>query len=143
VRTDYHVYRRLIIILTAADTCTMTLTPSDILEIQSAIDRYEKKFPRRPSPSVAEALAWRQGKREARDPGSSGIDTESSRQECNQIAGTGGKIRLRVWYVRKHRPGLPLWVKGALLLCWCGMVAVLTTTCFLFGAFVGGFKWVP
>jgi hypothetical protein len=121
----------------------MTLTPSDILEIQSAIDGYEKKFPHRPSPSVAEALAWRQGKREARDPGLSGIDTESSRQECNRPVGTRAKIRLRVWYIRKHRAGLPLWVKGVLLLCRWGMVAVLTASCFLFGAFVGGFKWAP
>ena len=40
----------------------MTLTPSDMFEIQSAIDRYEKAFPRKPSPSPAEALAWRAGK---------------------------------------------------------------------------------
>jgi hypothetical protein len=43
----------------------MTLTPTDILKIQTAIDRYEKKFPRKPSPSVAEALAWQAGKRGA------------------------------------------------------------------------------
>jgi hypothetical protein len=125
----------------------MTLTPSDILEIQSAIDGYEKRFPRKPSPSVAEALAWRQGKRVASqnntDPGSSGIDTESSQQESNRLVRTRATIRLRVRHIRKHRAGLPLWVKGVLLLCWWGLVAVLTATCFFFGAFVGGFKWVP
>jgi hypothetical protein len=41
----------------------MTLTPSDMFEIQSAMDRYEKAFPRKPSPSPAEALAWQAGKR--------------------------------------------------------------------------------
>lgn len=41
----------------------MTLTPADMLNIQSAIDRYEKKFPRKPSPSAKDALAWEAGKR--------------------------------------------------------------------------------
>jgi hypothetical protein len=39
----------------------MTLTPSDMLAIQSAIDAYENRFPNRPSPSAEEALAWRAG----------------------------------------------------------------------------------
>jgi hypothetical protein len=128
----------------------MTLTPSDILEIQSAIDGYEKRFPRKPSPSVAEALAWRLGTREAgkraashNDPGSSGGDAESSQQKCNPTLGIRGTIRLRVRHTRKHSTGLPLWVKRALQLCWWGLAAVLTAICFLFGAFVGGFKWVP
>jgi hypothetical protein len=38
------------------------LTPNDILQIQSALDRYEKAFPRRPSPSPAQALKWAAGK---------------------------------------------------------------------------------
>jgi hypothetical protein len=38
------------------------MTPLDILEIQSAIDRYEKKFPRKPSPTPAVALAWKASK---------------------------------------------------------------------------------
>ena len=41
----------------------MSLTTTDILKIQSAIDSYKKKYPRRPSPSAAEALAWQAGKR--------------------------------------------------------------------------------
>ena len=36
----------------------MTLTPWDMFVIQTAIDRYEKAFPDKPSPSVAEALEW-------------------------------------------------------------------------------------
>ena len=40
----------------------MPMTPRGILEIQSAIDLYEKKFPRKPSPTPAEALAWKAGK---------------------------------------------------------------------------------
>src|SRR5271169_6173508 len=42
----------------------MTLKPTDMLEIQTAIDEYERKFPRRPAPSAEVALAWRLGKRE-------------------------------------------------------------------------------
>src|ERR1700753_1945261 len=44
--------------------CAMTLKPTDMLEIQSAIDEYERKFPRRPAPSAGGALAWRLGKKE-------------------------------------------------------------------------------
>ena len=40
----------------------MTLTPTDILKIQSAIERYEKRFPHKPSPSAEDALAWQAGK---------------------------------------------------------------------------------
>ena len=43
----------------------MTLRPTDMLEIQSAIDEYERKFPGRAAPSAEVALAWRLGKREA------------------------------------------------------------------------------
>lgn len=44
----------------------MTLTPWDMFVIQTAIDRFEKAFPDKPSPSVAEALEWNahQSKRE-------------------------------------------------------------------------------
>lgn len=38
--------------------CSMTLTPWDMFVIQTAIDRYEKAFPDKPSPSLAEALEW-------------------------------------------------------------------------------------
>jgi hypothetical protein len=48
----------------------MPMTPRDILEIQSAIDCYEKKFPLRPSPTPAEALAWKASKRFNSDKGS-------------------------------------------------------------------------
>jgi hypothetical protein len=45
----------------------MTLTPWDMFVIQTAIDRYEKAFPNKPSPSLAEALEWNatQGKHES------------------------------------------------------------------------------
>jgi hypothetical protein len=41
----------------------MTLNSADILKIQTAIDRYEKRFPREPSPSADDALALQAGKR--------------------------------------------------------------------------------
>ncbi len=45
----------------------MTLTPWDMFVIQTAIDRYEKAFPDKPSPSLAEALEWntKQSRRES------------------------------------------------------------------------------
>jgi hypothetical protein len=48
--------------------CSMTLTPWDMFVIQTAIDRYEKAFPGKPSPSLAEVLEWnaKQGRRESR-----------------------------------------------------------------------------
>jgi hypothetical protein len=36
----------------------MTLIPTDMLAIQTATNAYEKKFPRRRSPSAEQALAW-------------------------------------------------------------------------------------
>ena len=41
----------------------MTLNSTDILKIQSAIDRYEKRFPRKASPSAGDAMAWQASKR--------------------------------------------------------------------------------
>jgi hypothetical protein len=41
----------------------MSFTQTDVFAIQGAIDAYEKRFPRRPSPSAAEALAWQAGGR--------------------------------------------------------------------------------
>jgi hypothetical protein len=41
----------------------LMLTPQDMFEIQSALERYEKAFPRKPSPTPATALAWAAGKR--------------------------------------------------------------------------------
>jgi hypothetical protein len=58
----------------------MTLNSTDILNIQSAIDRYEKRFPRKPSPSADDALAWQAGKRKSL-PRSNGLDrSELSRR---------------------------------------------------------------
>ena len=37
------------------------LTPADMINIQSAIDGYEKRFPNKPSPSAKEALEWQAG----------------------------------------------------------------------------------
>jgi hypothetical protein len=53
--------------------CSMTLTPWDMFVIQTAIDRYEKAFPDKPSPSLAEALEWN-AKR-------SGQDSRSNRRQ--------------------------------------------------------------
>jgi hypothetical protein len=97
----------------------MTLKPTDMLEIQSAIDAYERKFPRRPEPSATAALKWRVGKREwakrlARNP---------------ELA-----------FDEKQKPEPVPWVRKALLVGWWGVFALVVASVFFIGALVGGFK---
>jgi hypothetical protein len=137
----------------------MTLKPTDMLEIQTAIDEYERKFPRRPAPSAEVALAWRLGKKEwarrqaaenATQPGapnlaSSGKDTPDSvfaEQECNRLVWAWEQLRLR-WLTSAGDAPEPFaspWVQKVLLVGWWGMVAVMVASVFVFGAIVGGFK---
>jgi hypothetical protein len=136
----------------------MTLRPTDMLEIQSAIDQYERKFPRRPPPSAEVALAWRLGKREAakraarqRDAGLGPVgertNAELEQQECSRLMWTWEQLRLQWhrWTVPKDDAPpsvlrlLP-WVKGALMVGGCSVLAVVVASVFFFGAIVGGFK---
>jgi hypothetical protein len=144
----------------------MTLKPTDMLEIQSAIDQYERKFPRRPAPSAEVALAWRLGKKEwARrqaaqqeaaqedaQPSVHGVgsrveetpDSVFAEQECNRLAWAWDQLRLRwlTWSPADDAPksfGSPL-IKNALMVGWWGAVAVMVASVFFFGAIVGGFK---
>ena len=139
----------------------MTLKPSDMMEIQSAIDEYEKKYPRRPAPSAELALAWRLGRREAArriryekqaasapghpsEPGSRIVQ-----QECSRWVWAWEQVKLQ-WHMWRgtgpdvHQdsdaPGLPAWVQGALRLGWWGMVVAVSVTVFVFGALIGGLK---
>jgi len=137
----------------------MTLKPTDMLEIQSAIDEYERKFPRRPAPSAEAALAWRLGKKEwARrqaaenapqpdtpDLASSGeetVDSVFAEQECNRLAWAWEQLRLRWLTSAEDAPEgfASPWVQKVLLVGWWGMVAVMVASVFVFGAIVGGFK---
>jgi hypothetical protein len=137
----------------------MTLKPTDMLEIQSAIDEYERKFPRRPAPSAEVALAWRLGKKEwARrqaaenapqpntpDLPSSGEETPDSvfaEQECNRLVWAWDQLRLRWLTSAEDAPEsfASPWVQKVLLVGWWGMVAVMVASVFVFGAIVGGFK---
>ena len=138
----------------------MTLKPTDMLEIQSAIDEYERKFPGRPAPSAEVALAWRLGKREAaRILGSREeeklatpkaeefAEPEFAQQECSRLAWAWERITLQwqIWTAPKDDDseldaGLLPWVKGVLLVGWWGVVAVAVASVFFFGAFVGGLK---
>ena len=138
----------------------MTLKPTDMLEIQSAIDEYERKFPGRPAPSAEVALAWRLGKREAaRILGSREeeklatpkaeefAEPEFAQQECSRLAWAWERITLQwqIWTAPKDDDseldsGLLPWVKGVLLVGWWGVVAVAVASIFFFGAFVGGLK---
>jgi hypothetical protein len=61
----------------------MTLTPWDMFVIQTAIDRYEKAFPDKPSPSVAEALEWNAN--------------QSNRESRSKIRGPGTDRRQSLW----------------------------------------------
>jgi hypothetical protein len=140
----------------------MTLRPSDMLEIQSAIDQYERKFPRRPEPSAEVALAWKLGKREAARLTAGARDTEPespvaekhrpefAQQECNRLVWAWEQLRLQWNFSYWPRFGTSPsaagststqpWVKGALRLGWWGMVALVTASVFFFGAIVGGLK---
>ena len=138
----------------------MTLKPTDMLEIQSAIDAYERKFPRRPPPSAEVALAWRLGKREwakrqaaqrAVQQGDSDrprgseekADSVFTRQECNRLLWAWEQFRLR-WLTGSSSEDAPAellpWVRNVLLVGWWGVVAVAVASVFFFGAIVGGFK---
>ena len=128
----------------------MTLRPTDMLRIQSAIDEYEKKFPRRPAPTAEEALAWRLGKREAAKfmsrTNDSGPTPPPSQQRPAAELQEPRRIRLGWFIVRMPRLNPALsddmapTVKGALRFGWWGILAVGTASIFLLGAFVGGFK---
>jgi hypothetical protein len=129
----------------------MTLKPTDMLEIQSAIDEYERKYPRRAAPSAEVALAWRLGKREAakRLASMSGVKSESElvEQECGRLQWAWEQVTLRwqIWTAPKEddsedAAGLLPWVKGLLMVGWWSVVAVVVASIFFFGAFVGGFK---
>src|ERR1700722_1664813 len=84
----------------------MGFTRTDVFAIQGAIDAYEKRFPRKPSPSAAEALVWQAGGR-ARQL-RSGLVLHDVLQDV-AMRGTGAsavvfKIQLRV--VRSIETGL-------------------------------------
>jgi hypothetical protein len=133
--------------------------PTDMLEIQSAIDQYERKFPRRPAPSAEVALAWRLGKKEwarrqaaqnapvpaAPDLASSREETPDSvfaEQECNRVTWAWEQVRLR-WLTSAEDASESFaspWVEKILLVGWWGMVAAMVASVFAFGALVGGFK---
>jgi hypothetical protein len=139
----------------------MTLKPTDMLEIQSAIDQYERKFPRRPAPSAEVALAWRLGKKEwarrqaaqqdaqASVPGvgsSVGETSDSAfaEQECSRLAWAWEQLRVR-WLTGSPAEGAPQsfgspLIDNALMVGWWGAVAVMVASVFFFGAMVGGLK---
>jgi hypothetical protein len=128
----------------------MTLKPTDMLEIQSAIDAYERKFPRRPEPSAAVALGWRLGKREwakrlALNPDLASsskekADTVLAEQECNRLVWAWEQFRIKWQTCRDSEDGLVPWVRKALLVGWWGVFALVVASVFFFGALVGGFK---
>jgi hypothetical protein len=101
----------------------MTLKPTDMLEIQSAIDEYEKRFPRRPEPTAEEALAWRLGKREAAKRFRSGDEKKPSAEDVPNGAGL-----------------LQPLVRGVLVVGLWSVVAVAVASVFFLGALVGGLK---
>ncbi len=103
----------------------MALKPTDMLEIQSAIDEYERKFPRRPTPSAEAALAWRLGKRAL---------ARWNKKTISEVAEQANSDA-----PPRDTPLLP-WVKPVLLVGWWSFLAVAVASVFFFGALVGGFK---
>lgn len=129
----------------------MTLRPTDMLVIQSAIDDYERKYPRRPAPSAEVALAWRLGKREAARVLARADEAkpapEFAEQECGRFmwALEQAKLRLHMWTAPQDEPSERLeniepWVRRLLLLGGWSAGAVVAASLFFFGALVGGFK---
>jgi|SRR5580700_4878266 hypothetical protein len=131
----------------------MTLKPTDMLEIQSAIDAYERKFPRRPAPSAEVALAWRLGKREwakrqAAERAVQQGDSDRARGTAEKpdsvfMRQESNRFRLR-WLTGGSSEDAPAelvpWVRNVLLVGWWGVVVVAVASVFFFGAIVGGFK---
>jgi hypothetical protein len=128
----------------------MTLKPTDMLEIQSAIDAYERKYPRRPEPSAAVALEWRLGKKEwakrlERNPDLAFGEKEKAdavveEQEGNRLVWASKQLRIKWQTSRDSEDGLVPWVRKALVVGWWGVMAVVVASVFFFGALVGGFK---
>jgi hypothetical protein len=134
----------------------MTLNPTDMLLIQTAIDEYERRFPRRPAPSAEVALSWRLGKRAARrilaqadsDRPSSAAERKShavfAEQECNWFVWAWQQVwlYLQTWDFADAGAanGLTLWFKRALVVGLWGVAAVAVVSVFFLGALVGGFK---
>src|SRR5580658_3402065 len=120
----------------------MTLKPTDMLEIQSAIDAYERKFPRRPEPSATAALKWRLGKREwarrlARNPELALDEKEKpepvlAEQERNRLVWARQQFRIKWQTSRDSEDGLVPWVRKALLVGWWGVVALVVASVFFF-----------
>ena len=131
----------------------MTLKPTDMLEIQTAIDEYERKFPRRPAPSAEVALAWRLGKREwakrqAAERAVQQGDSDRARGTAEKpdsvfMRQESNRFRLR-WLTGGSSEDAPAelvpWVRNVLLVGWWGVVVVAVASVFFFGAIVGGFK---
>jgi hypothetical protein len=84
----------------------MTLTRTDVFAIQAAIDAYENRFPRMPSPSAEEALAWQAGGRgrELR----SGLVLHDALQDVVLLGTAAGEaaFKLQVRVVRSIKTGL-------------------------------------
>jgi hypothetical protein len=84
----------------------MTLTRTDVFAIQAAIDAYENRFPRRPSPSAEEALLWQAGGR-GRQPCSEWVLHDALHDVVLLRAGAGtGAFKLQVRVVRSIKTGL-------------------------------------
>ena len=114
----------------------MTLKPTDMLEIQSAIDAYERKFPGRPRPRRRSRWpgAWVNGRRgSASRHGEEKLastnveepEPEFADQECSRLAWVWEQIRLRmqIWSAGKDdddseaAADLLPWVRAC---CWWG-----------------------
>jgi hypothetical protein len=128
----------------------MTLKPTDMMEIQSAIDDYERKYPRRPKPTAEIALAWRMGKRISVKTTArvnkrrvtpdlpEKYDQAVQSQECGRFVWAWEQFRLQ-WNLSRADDVQP-WTTSVLRLGWWSAVAVATASVFCFGAIIGGLK---
>jgi hypothetical protein len=121
----------------------MTLRPTDMLEIQSAIDAYERKFPRRPAPSAEVALAWRLGKKEwarrqaAQRMAAKAPDAPVVSSEPKSFRTGSSKVRTREKFEQPQTHGL-FWLLGQMRLRWQSWCDDLSSAAFEDSPLVSG-----
>ncbi len=98
----------------------MTLRPTDMLEIQSAIDAYERKFPRRPTPTAEVALEWRFGKKAWAQRQAAMAQAEGADPSSQGSVNNGAPLKKARRATQPSGNGL-VWLLGLVLSRWRSM----------------------
>ena len=90
------------------------LRPFDVFEIQSAIDKYERRHPRRATPSAEVALAWSLGWRGRARVSASGIRPQTKENQPR----SGHRVQKRRPVRLEGEVGPLRWAYEAFLVWW-------------------------